>query len=137
MAVAGGTLFDAEAEVGGNKRFDAIEKKVVEFGACLAADLDGVFETGGGDQHGAGALALEERVGADGGAVQDDEFAFVIDFFEGLDDGLGGIGGSGENFCHAQAAVVDPDAVGEGSAGVDSYAEWWGAAGHLDLGAAN
>lgn len=52
------------------------------------------------------------------------------DFAEGFDDGLGGVGGGGENFQHTQAAAVDPDTVGEGSAGVDGDAEGLGAAGH-------
>src|ERR1017187_274332 len=62
------------------------------------------------------------------------EFAFVGDFAEGFDDGLGGIGWRGENFEHAQATCVDPDAVGKGAAGVDGDAEWLGAAGHGDSG---
>ena len=55
-----------------DQRLDAIEEEVVELGAGLASDLDGVFETGGGDQSGARAFAFEQSVGADGGAVQDD-----------------------------------------------------------------
>ena len=47
----------------------AVEEEVVELGAGLAADLDGVFESGGGDQSGARAFAFKQRVGADGGAV--------------------------------------------------------------------
>ena len=130
FAVAGGAFFDAEAEIGGDQRLDAIEEEIVELGARLASDLDGVFESGGRDQSGARAFAFQQSVGADGGAVQDDEFAVVIDFAEGFDDGLGGIGWRGENFQHAQAAAVDPDTVGEGAAGVDGDAEGLGAAGH-------
>ena len=37
----------------------------------LAADLQHVLEAGRGDERGAGALALEDQVGGDGGAVQD------------------------------------------------------------------
>ena len=131
LAVAGGAFFDAEAEIGRDQRFDAVEEEVVELGASLASDFDGVFETGGGDQGGARAFAFQQSVGADCGAVQDYQFTFGGDFAEGFDDGLGGIGGSGEDFQHAQAAgVVDPDTVGEGAAGVDGYAEGLGAAGH-------
>ena len=49
----------------------AVEEEIVELGAGLASNLDGVFETGGGDQSGARAFAFEQRVGADGGAVQE------------------------------------------------------------------
>jgi hypothetical protein len=54
-----------------DERLDAVEEEIVELGTGLPSDLDGVFETGGGDQRGAGAFAFEQRVGADGRAVQD------------------------------------------------------------------
>ncbi len=60
----------------GDERLDAVEEEIVELGAGLASDLDGVFESGGGDERGAGAFAFEQRVGADGGAVEEDEFSF-------------------------------------------------------------
>src|SRR5580692_6523210 len=124
FAIAGGAFFDSEAKIGGDQRLNAAEEEVVKLGTGLASYLDGVFETGGGDQGGTGAFAFEQRIGADGGAVQDCEFAFVFDFAEDLDDGVGGIGGSGEDFQHAQAAGhVGPDTVGEGTAGVDGDAE--------------
>jgi hypothetical protein len=64
--------------------------------------------------------------------VQDYQLAGVIDFAEGFDYGLGGVGWSGENFEHVQTVVgaVYPDTVGEGAAGVDGYAEGLGAVGH-------
>ena len=43
---------------------------VVQRRAILAADLEQVLESGVGDQHGAGALALQQGVGGHGGAVQ-------------------------------------------------------------------
>ena len=62
---------------------------------------------GGGDQRGAGAFAFEQRVGADGGAVEEDDIrrsgAILL---EGFDDGLRGIGGGREDFQHAEAAAV-------------------------------
>jgi hypothetical protein len=81
-----------------NERRDAVEEEVVKFGAGLTADFEDVFESGGGDKSGAGSFAFEQRVGADGGAVQEDEVAVVIYFLKSLDDGLGGVGGSGEDF---------------------------------------
>ena len=64
--------------------------------------------------------------------MQDHQLALVIDLAKRLDDSLRGIGWSGENFQHAQAAVgfVSPDAIGEGAAGVYGYAKWVGAARH-------
>ena len=75
FSVAGGALVDAEAEIARDQWLDSVEEEVVELGAGLASDFDGVFEAGSGDERGARAFALEQRVGADGGAVQEDEFA--------------------------------------------------------------
>jgi hypothetical protein len=56
----------------------------------------------------------------------------VIDLAESFDDGLRGIGWSGENFQHAQAAIgfVSPDTICKGAASVDGYTKWVGAARH-------
>ena len=43
----------------------------VEVGARLAAQLDDVLEALGGDERGARAAALEQRVRRDGGAVRE------------------------------------------------------------------
>ena len=94
LAVAGGAFFDAEAKIGRDQRFDAVEEEIVELGASLASDFDGVFETGGGDQSGARAFAFQQSVRADCGAVQDYQFTFERDFAERFYDGLGGVGGS-------------------------------------------
>ena len=80
FSVAGGAFVDAEAEIFGDQRLDAVEEEIVELGAGLASDFDGVFEAGGGDERGARAFAFEQRVGADGGAVEEDEIAFGRDF---------------------------------------------------------
>ncbi len=65
-----GALVHAETQLSRNQRLDAIEEKIVKPGASLAADLDGVFKTCGGNQSHARALALQQSVGADRGAVQ-------------------------------------------------------------------
>ena len=67
----------------GNQRLDAIEKKIVKLGARLAADLDGVFKTGGCDQRHARALALQQSIGADRGAVQQDHRTARADLVSG------------------------------------------------------
>ena len=109
-AISRRALIDTEAEVFGNERFHAIEKEIVELGAGLASDFDGVFEASGGDESGAGSFALEQRVGADGGAVEKDVvYASQVsqsrrdmghptdDLGNCFDDGLGWVGGRREN----------------------------------------
>ncbi len=130
FAVAGGAFVDTEAEIFRDQWLDAVEEEIIELGAGLASDFDGVFEAFGGDECGAGAFAFEQRVGADGGAVEEDDVAFGSDFLECFDDGLRGIGGGRKDFQHAEAAVFSPDAVGEGAAGVDGDAEGLRAARH-------
>ncbi len=94
MAVASGAFVQTEAEIGGDQRFDPVEEEIVELRASLTSDLEGVFETGGGDQGCTCTFTFEQSVGADSRPMEQDEFAFVCDFAEGLDDGLGRIGGS-------------------------------------------
>src|SRR6202043_3221072 len=137
FAIAGNTLVNAEAKIFWNERLDAVEEKVVEFRAGLASNLDGVFESGGSDQGGARACALKQGVSANGGAVEEDEFAAVRSSVfvsgnpaKGFDDGLGWVRRCRENFQHAEASAVLPYAVGESSSGVDGDAERLGAAGH-------
>ena len=72
LAVTGGAFVDAETQIGRNQGFNAIEEEIVELGTGLAADLNGVFETCGGDQRHARAFALQQSVRADCGAVQKD-----------------------------------------------------------------
>ena len=73
FAVAGGAFVDAEAEIFGDQRLDAVEEEVVELGAGLASDFDGVFETCVVTRAVRAPLRSEQRVGADGGAVQEDD----------------------------------------------------------------
>ncbi len=49
--------------------FDDVAGK--DFWPCLVADLEGITESFGGDQHCAGALALKQRIGGDRGAHLD------------------------------------------------------------------
>jgi hypothetical protein len=120
---------DAEAQLAGDERDGDGSEPVVEFGAGLAADGDGVLEAGGGNEGDARALALEHGVGADGGAVANVDGDVWVDgfgcgdFAEGVEDGLGGVGGGGEEFEDFELARGEVDTVGEGAAGVDSYAE--------------
>ena len=47
----------------------SMRREVVKLGAILAADVDHVFEAGGGDQRGSRAFAFQQRVGGDRGSV--------------------------------------------------------------------
>ena len=71
----GDALGDAEAQVRGNEADGRGAVEVVELGAGLAADGDGVFKAGGGDEGYACAFSFEHGVGADCGAVADDRDA--------------------------------------------------------------
>ena len=123
LSVAGGAFVDAKTQIGGNQGFYTIEKEIIKFGTGLAADLDGVFKTGGGDQRHARAFALQQSIRANRRAVQKDSRSARPDLFQGLDNCLRGIGRRGENFEHAYLPALHPDAVGEGAAGVDGDVE--------------
>ena len=132
FSVGGGAFVDAEAEVFGDQRLDAIEEEVVEFGAGLASDFDGVFETC--------VVTSAVRAPFRSSSVlvptvvpwRRMKFSSWRDLFYRFEDGLGGIGGRRKNFQHFQAMRfrIDPDAVGEGAAGVDGDAEGLGRVGH-------
>ena len=61
----------ADAPVRGHERRRVRRAQPVEVGTRLAAELDDVLEAAGGDEHRARAVALEQRVGRDGGAVRE------------------------------------------------------------------
>jgi len=95
---------------------------VVELGAGLATNGDGVFEALCGYERDAGAFALQHGVGADGGAVADFEWFAVCDLPESFEDGLRRIGRGGKELEDAELPVCEVDAVGEGASGVDGDA---------------
>ena len=108
ISFAVGAFGDSEAEVRWDERLDAVKEEVVELGPRLAADFDGVFEAFRCDQRNASAFPLQDC---------------VRDLANGFGDRLRRVGRGGENFQKANTAALDPDAVGEGAAGVDSDAE--------------
>ena len=63
------SLAHADPAFGGHQRLDAARSERVDVGPLLPADLEQILETGGGEERHARALALEQRVGGDGGAV--------------------------------------------------------------------
>ena len=64
------TLAHSKTHFRRNQRLYLVEKQVVQFRARLPPDLDRVFEASGGDESDPCSLALQQRVGAHGGAVQ-------------------------------------------------------------------
>ncbi len=73
LAVGPDALGDLAAEAPGREegRRLRIEREVVHLVPHLPADLDHVEEAAGGDEADARALALQHRVGGDGGAVHE------------------------------------------------------------------
>jgi len=82
----------------GDQGFDAIKEEVVEIGARLAADFDGVLETCCSYKGDARAFALEDGVCAHSSAMQQNEGRVVGNLANGFGDGLRGIGRRGEDF---------------------------------------
>ena len=116
-------LDDAEAHTTLHQRRHTFECKVVKLRPILAADLDGVFKARGSNESYARAFALQQRVCADGGSVQQSHAAGSSDLRKRLGYGLRGIGRRGEDLDHAWPAALHPDAVGEGATGIDGNAE--------------
>ena len=63
---------DGEAEVAGDKGLGEGDAEVVLVVAALVAEGEDVAEALGGDERGAGALAFDDGVGGEGGAVDED-----------------------------------------------------------------
>ena len=112
-------LGNAEAKGRGDKAFGSGLKPVVEFGTSLTADGDGVFESLRGDEGDACAFALEHGVGANGGAVADDDCGFGGELAKAVEYGLAGVVRRGEDFEGDEFSIAQGDAIGEGSAGID------------------
>ncbi len=70
-AVGRHPLARADAPVGRDERRRVRRAQPVEVGARLAAQLDDVLEALRGDEHGARAVALQQRVGRHGRAVRE------------------------------------------------------------------
>ena len=103
-------------------------------GPVLALDVQYVAETGGGDEGGPGAAALQHGIGGHGGAVYQ-EFdglsrgaCFVDDLGDAADQSAARIVGGAAHLVEEKIARVDveEDEVGEGAAGVDGNAHGHG-----------
>jgi hypothetical protein len=80
-----------EAKIGGNEAVGRGLKPVIEPGARLAPDGDGVFKAGDSHKGNPRAFALQHAVGADGGAVAHVQLSLCIDAPEGIKHCLTGV----------------------------------------------
>ena len=125
-AVGAHALGRGHAPLGRDERRRPRGAQAVEVGARLAAELDDVGEALGGDEHGARAAALEQRVGRDGHAVREDldvGGARAGALEHGLHRGehaLGLVGGRRRRLGGDQPPAGDEDGVGERPADVDA-----------------
>src|SRR5581483_6043052 len=127
-AVGLDALGNANPQVPRHDRFGEADEEIVEVVTDLALDLEQVTKAGGGDQAGAGALALENRVGDKGGRVNNRVSAVEQLGFGGaktIDAGeyrtFSGLGRC-QDFFDADAAIgrIDHGEVGKGTADVHS-----------------
>ena len=109
-----------------DQRLRPFDAQAVKVRALLPAQFDDVGEAAGGEQRGAGALALDQRVGPERRAVADDRSPDVVgagDSVDRLDHRalrVVGIGGHLEGLQQRPCAAIEDDGVGEGAADVDA-----------------
>ena len=125
-AVGEHALVQLEAQTARRERGRPFHEQIVHVVAVLAPDLDRVAKAARGDQRGAGALAFDQRVGEQGGAVHHvrdrggGKVGLVENLPDALLDGLVRLLGRGQDLGDAQqrAGLVDHHEVGEGAADV-------------------
>ena len=128
FAVGGDALGDLVAQRARHQRLGPADEEVVEREPALGADLDDVPKTRRGEQRGARALALDQRVGGERGAV--DDHAHVARRAPGArqrlpdrrHETLRRIGIGGQDLGGRERVAVGEHDVGERSADVDGEA---------------
>ena len=123
-------LVDLEAEVARRDRPRPLHVEVVHVVAVLAGDLDRVAEALGRDERGPGALALDEGVREERGAVEDVRHLAggharrAEDGLDPRDHGVVRPVGGGEHLADLErpAVLAGEDQVGEGAADVRAHA---------------
>ena len=116
---------DGQPEVAGHEGLREGDVEVVLVVAALIAEGEDVAEAFGGDQRGAGALAFDDGVGGEGGAVDEEgdvgrgEAGGAEDFGGAVEDGALGVGRRGEDFEAVPGGADFEREVGEGAADVD------------------
>ena len=131
-AVGEQALIDLAPEVTGHQWRRWIDEDVVHVVAALAPDLERVAEACRGEQSRPRALALDQRVGRERGAmdgrvhVAGGNAAVVEQSVDTLLDAVSGILRRGEDLADAQraGALVHEHEVGERSADIDANPRW-------------
>ena len=127
-AIGSHPLRHIEAQVARHQRFRQIEIQIIQFVAMLAADLHGVAKARRGEERRQRTLALDQRVGHQGRAVN--KRAALTGFYravfqrrpERILDGQTRIARSSKRLAdHCCTVVADQQHVGEGSTNIDTY----------------
>ena len=120
-----------QAEVARDEGLGQHDVQVVLVVTAFVAHREDVAKTLGGDEGGAGALALDDGVGRQGGAVDDQSDVGGCDA-GGLGDGaktvqhaLFGCGLGGQHLGGGACAALLEGEVGEGAADIDGKAGWF------------
>ena len=126
LAMGADALVDFEAH-GALDQVAGLDPVQVEgAGADHALDAEDIAESTGGDEADVGPAALDEEIGADGGAVDEIGDGVEVDtgLGEDVEDAAGGVVRSGEGLGFADGAGgFQGDEIGEGAANVDCDAD--------------
>ena len=117
----GDPLRNAEAQLRRHKAGRCGLKPVIELGARLASDREGVLKALCGDEGHTGALALQHGIGGDGGAMPHDHSGLRTHALQTLQYGAARVVGCRKDLQSRQLSVLDKDDVRESAAGVDGY----------------
>ncbi len=129
-AVGVGPLVDLEPQMTRHERLRHLQEDVVQVVAVLAADLVAIAKAAGGEQRGGRALAFDDGVGHQRGAMDDRCNCAGLDpggvqrfAQDGRDRGRG-IRRRGQRLADRErpGLVVDEDQVGKGATDVDADA---------------
>ncbi len=101
------------------RRFTRFES--VKLGSVLAADLDQILETFGGDESHPGTLSFQQSVGCHGGTIRNTHPLSVLDQrAQSFQDRAGRVIRSGKDFMNNHLTLGEQDKIRKGASGVDS-----------------
>ena len=120
LAVRAHALAHGEAQVARHERLGAALGEVVEGRAVLARELDQVAEALGGDERGARAAALEQRVGGDRHPVREGRHVGGLDGLEAAHHPFRLILGRARHLGGQDSPTIERHQIGEGSSNIDT-----------------